>query len=285
MKRIDLSEYRKSGEGAIGMSYDSLTDPTVMVKLNHPDYPVEPIARELELARKVYDLGIPTPEPGELVTDGERHGIMFRRILGKRSYCRMMADEPERVEEFSRDFALRCKQFHKVHCEKGYLPDVKEQYRMFLRNDKYFNDSEKKIIADFIESVPDDDICLHGDLHIGNIISTLPKGAPLSTPHNVYFIDLGAAACGSQMWDLSMMMQFCVFAKEDFIEDALHIDKATAFRSWEYFVDEYFEHKYTPEEAGNMLKPYVACKDLFIEFAAGFLPEHLQQLVRETFNL
>lgn len=284
MERIDLGEYRKSGEGAIGESYDSLTDPTVMVKLNHPGYPIEPIARELDFARKLCKLGIPTPEPGELVTDGERYGIRFRRILGKRSYCRMMADEPERVEEFSRDFARRCRKFHTVHCEKGLFPDAKEQFRMYLDKDRYFSASEKKVIADFIDSVPDGNVCLHGDMHIGNIISTLPKGAPMATEHNVYFIDLGAAACGSPLWDLCMMLQVCVYAEPSYIEESLHIDKPTAIRCWEFFVDEYFDHKYTPAEAEAMLRPYVACKELFIEYIAGFLPEKLQQTVRDVFG-
>ena len=285
MEKLDMSLYVQSGEGANGCSYDLIGNPEVMVKMYNEGYDTNSIFVEQEVARKVYELGIPSPEPGEMVTDGKRIGIRFKRIVGKRSYSRMLADEPERVGEFSREFARYCKNIHSVECPDGLFPDAKEQFLHLLDADRQFSASQKKVFGDFIRNVPECTTALHGDMHMGNAISTLGHGAPIDSPHNVYFIDLGAAACGSQMWDLSMMMQFCVFATEDFIKDALHIDKATALRSWEYFVDEYFDHKYTPEEAGNMLKPYVACKELFIEFAAGFLPEHLQQLVRETFNL
>ena len=78
---IDLNDYVRTGEGANGASYNHKTDPDIMMKMYFRNF--EAAALELELAKKVYALGIPTPEPGDLVTDGERMGIRFRRIEGK----------------------------------------------------------------------------------------------------------------------------------------------------------------------------------------------------------
>ena len=91
--KISLDDYVLSGGGANGESYDHKSDPSVMLKLYFPGKIRQPLD-EMLLARKVYDLGIPTPEPGEyVVTEDGRYGIRFHRILGKKSYSRATADE------------------------------------------------------------------------------------------------------------------------------------------------------------------------------------------------
>ena len=83
---INLNDYVRTGEGANGASYNHKTDPNIMMKMYFRNFGAA--ALELELAKKVYNAGIPTPEPGDLVTDGERMGIRFKRIVGKKSYSR-----------------------------------------------------------------------------------------------------------------------------------------------------------------------------------------------------
>ena len=83
--KISLSDYTLSGGGFNGESYDFKADPSVMLKLYFPGKIQQPLD-EMNLARKVYDMGIPTPEPGEyVVTEDGRYGIRFKRILGKKS--------------------------------------------------------------------------------------------------------------------------------------------------------------------------------------------------------
>ena len=73
--RIDLNDYVRTGEGANGASFNHKTDPTVMLKLYFRNG--EGAVRELELAQKVYQIGIPTPEPGDLVGGQE---VVFTRL-------------------------------------------------------------------------------------------------------------------------------------------------------------------------------------------------------------
>ena len=93
---ISLNDYVLSGGGANGESYDHKSDPDIMLKLYFPGKIRQPLD-EMMLARKVYDMGIPTPEPGDyVVTEDGRYGIRFRRIPGKVSYSRATGDHPER---------------------------------------------------------------------------------------------------------------------------------------------------------------------------------------------
>ena len=288
---IDLeNDYRQSGEGANGASYDCISDPEVMVKMYFPSYPVQPIFDELEVAKKVYDLGIPSPEPGEIVTDGERLGIRFRRIVGKRSFSRMLADEPERTEEFSREMARWCKNLHAVECPEGVFPDAKEQFRDMLRQLCGITEEERAFLGKLIDGMPDASTALHGDMHFGNIITTLPEGAPLSDPHGTYFIDLGYFAQGHPLLDLGMMTCVCLYSSEEFVFHDMHIHKDQARRVFDFFVDEYFfgedriAEKWfgpgqTPQTVREILRKSYCVKSILVAFNIGApLPEFLDEL-------
>ena len=69
--KIDLNDYVHAGEGANGESFNHKTDPSIMMKLYNPGKVQQPLD-EMLMARKVYELGIPSPEPGDYVTDGVR---------------------------------------------------------------------------------------------------------------------------------------------------------------------------------------------------------------------
>lgn len=281
--RIDLADYRQSGSGANGASYDCIADSSVMLKLYNTDYPTDTIFNELEVARKVYEMGVPSPEPGELVTDGERIGIRFRRITGKRSFSRMLADEPERYDEFAREFARCCLKLHATECPDGVFPDAKPQFQALLDADVYLSAEQKAQASAFLNRIPDDSTALHGDMHIGNLISTLPYGAPLSQPHDIYFIDLGYFARGCPLLDLGMMRCVCVTSDDEFRQKEMHIDAAMGAKVWASFVDEYFGGRLSVEEADALIIPYQALKCFLIEYNLnGFLPENYAKLVKSV---
>lgn len=288
--------YVQSGEGANGCSYDQIGNPEVMVKLYNEGYDTKTIFSEQEVAEKVYKLGIPSPKPGEIVTDGKRIGIRFRRIVGKRSYSRMLSDEPERVEEFSREFASYCKRLHATECPEGLFPDAKEQFLSLLDADKLLSQPEKRIMGDFISSVPDCTTALHGDMHIGNAISTLPFGAPISSPHDIYFIDLGYFSRGCPLFDLGMMANICLYADDDFRFHDFHIRGDLSRKVWDYFVDEYFfgpenlAEKWFGEGADKTtvnrdMGKFFAVKMLLVEYnLGGTLPPKEYESMRLSFG-
>lgn len=290
---IDLSQYRKSGEGACGSSYDSLGDPTLMIKMYNSTYPVQAIHDELEVAKKVYDAGVPSPEPGKLVSDGERYGIMFRRIEGKRSFSRMLADEPERTEEYSRELARLAKGLHAIECPAGVFPDAKKMSFDMLAQLTDIDDRERAMLHQLIEEVPDCTTALHGDLHFGNVVTTLPKGAPLSTPHESYFIDLGNFSQGCPLLDIAMMVNVCEFSTEEFVFHDMHIHKEQARQVLRFFLDEYFfgEDNLAEKWFGKghdvesiiiAMRPYYCIKAVMIDFSIGhMLPESSEAIRAE----
>ncbi len=264
--KIDLSEYIRSGEGANGESYFHRSDPTVMLKLSAPSAPREIFINELNLSRKVFQAGIPVPEPGDLVTDGERIGIRFKRIPGKVSFSRAVGNNPEKVEEYARRFAALCLRLHSIHVDKNEFEDVKATDRRLLAASPFFSPEEKEKIAAFIDAAPDGDAPYHGDLQFSNAV--------FDSEGKEYFIDLGDFGYGHPYFDLGMVQVCCLHSKEDFIKETFHMDKATSVKFWEYFVKGYFGDDADVEEITRLLRPYAGLKTLIIERNAGvYFPE------------
>lgn len=254
--KISLDDYVLSGGGFNGESYDHRTDPSVMLKLYFPGKIQQPLD-EMVLARKVYDLGIPTPEPGEyVVTEDGRYGIRFRRIPGKKSYSRATGDDPENVERYATEFAEMCLQLHSTHVDTSQFENVKVRYYRLLEQNPFFTSSEKDKLGRFISDTPDEDTAIHGDLQYSNAIFAGDKR---------YFIDLGDFCYGNHLFDLGMVYLCCNLSGEEFISETFHMPKSLAIRFWEHFAKAYFGEDRPLKEIGEEIRPYAGLKTLIVE--------------------
>ena len=71
-ERIDLDDYIQTGEGGTALTYNH-KDGKALAKLFMPGMGAETAEREFKVNRIVYDMGLPTPKPIRLVTDGKRN--------------------------------------------------------------------------------------------------------------------------------------------------------------------------------------------------------------------
>lgn len=255
---IDLNDYERTGEGANGASYDHKTDKNIMLKMYFRNFDAAKL--ELELARKVYAAGISTPEPGDLVTDGKTMGIRFRRIDGKKSYSRACGDNPDRIEEYAREFAQLCKKLHSVHVDTSQFENVKDRLYNMLAANPFFTDEQKRKIHDFIAAAPDADTAIHGDLQFSNGIFVEENG--IRTP---YFIDLGDFCYGYPMFDIGMVYLCCFLNEEAWTQEVFHMTNDMAKRFWYAFAPEYFGSDANLEEIEKTARVYAGLKTLIIE--------------------
>ena len=258
-KLISLDDYVRTGEGANGASYNHKSDPNIMMKMYFRNF--EAAALELEVAKKVYEMGIPTPEPGDLVTDGKQMGIRFRRIEGKKSYSRACGDHPERAEEYGREFAQMCKKLHSVHVDTTRFENVKDRLYKMLDANPDFTPEQKQKIRAFIQAAPDTDTAIHGDLQFGNGIFTEDANGKRTS----YFIDLGDFCYGYPMFDIGMVYLCCCLNDESWTQEVNHMSNATAARFWDGFAAEYFGPDANMEEVMKEVKIYAGLKTLIIE--------------------
>ena len=258
--KISLDDYVLSGGGANGESYDHKSDPSVMLKLYFPGKIQQPLD-EMLLARKVYALGIPTPEPGEyVVTEDGRYGIRFHRILGKKSYSRATADEPEKVAQLAAEFAGMCRKLHSTRVDPSQFENVKDRYCRLLEENPFFTKTEKDKLGKFIADVPDEETAIHGDLQFSNVIFAGDKH---------YFIDLGDFCWGNHLFDVGMVYLCCVLDDEEFIRETFHMSKQLAGRFWEEFAPCYFGADRPLKDIEDEIRPFAGLKTIIIERDMG----------------
>ena len=254
--KISLDDYVLSGGGANGESFDCISDPDVMLKLYFPGKIQQPLD-EMMLARKVYAMGIPTPEPGEyVVTEDGRYGIRFRRIPGKKSYSRATGDNPEKVHQYAEEFAQMCLQLHKIHVDTTQFENVKDRYYRLLEENPFFTKAEKDALAKFIADTPDEDTAVHGDLQYSNAIFVGDER---------YFIDLGDFCYGNHLFDVAMVYLCTCLSDEAFIKETFHMPKSLAIRFWEEFAPAYFGTDRSLKDIEEEIKPFAGLKTLIVE--------------------
>ncbi|MBO7437468.1 MAG: phosphotransferase [Bacteroidaceae bacterium] len=253
---IKLDDYELFGGGANGDSFNHKSDPEVMLKLYRPGIIQQPLD-EIRLARKVFEMGIPTPEPGDyVVTPDGRYGIRFKRITGKKSYSRATGDEPEKVEQFATEFAGMCLKLHATHVDTTQFENVKDRYFRLLSENPFFDNAQKAKLEKFIADVPDEDTAIHGDLQYSNAIFA---------GRERYFIDLGDFCWGNHLFDVGMVYLCCCLSKEEFIEETFHMPKSLAIKFWQFFALEYFGPGIPLREIEEMILPFAGLKTLIVE--------------------
>jgi len=223
-----------------------------MLKLGFPGFcsTKEELLREQDICRKVVSLGIPTPQVGEIVEQDGRLGLIYERIVGKRSISKCVGENPEHLEEFIQFFAEHCKKLHSTSCVPGTFQDAEEKYLRLLDESKMFPQNVRTFVRDLVKNTPKVSRCLHGDLQTGNLIIN---------DNGAYFIDLGEFACGNPLYDLGCYYYFCHYLPDDFLLATHYMNAAMMRKCWDVFAKFYFGAD-TPEKLATVdaqVKPYV----------------------------
>ena len=223
-----------------------------MLKLGFPGFcsTKEELLREQDICRKVVSLGIPTPHVGDIVEQDGRLGLIYERIVGKRSISKCVGEEPEKLEKYIKIFAENCKKLHTTSCNPCTFQDAEEKYLRLLEESKMFPENVKAFVRNLVKNTPKVSRCLHGDLQTGNLILD---------DKNAYFIDLGEFACGNPLYDLGCYYYFCHYLPDDFLLATHYMNAVMMRKCWDVFAKFYFGAD-TPEKLATVdaqVKPYV----------------------------
>ena len=274
---IDLKDYELSGGGKLGESYIKKDDPDILLKLYSTDLEKMGLD-EYEKACKVYNLGLPCPEPGQLVrTADNRVAIQFKRIHGKLSYARALSIHPENIEQYAAEFADICKKLHSTTPPPGLFPTFKDQSRQYITENPFLTDEERSGILHFIDSQPDADTALHGDLHIGNVI--------FDEQGRKYLIDLSEFSTGSPMFDLGIIYLQCCFIPNEVEMELYHITKDVSVPFWNLFIKNYIGPDTDVEEFNKQILPYSLLRILCVEKMMGYPVPPIRPAVHQMIGI
>ena len=271
-ERIDLADYAVSGDGYTAVSYNH-RDGRRMMKLYAEYMPASEPERELRIAWAIRDLGIRIPKAYRLVTDGKRIGVEFERIVGKRSFARAISEEPDRLEEYTVRFAGFCRQLHETPCNPAVFTSAKDHFREMIETSRDFDAAQKARLRAFVDAVPDATTCLHGDMHIGNIIEAGDQ---------VYWIDLADFRYGDPRFDLGMLYFVCLSNPDDALAQRLfHLSHDRMVAVWNTFVRAYYGPDADAAQVDRDIAPFACLYMIHFANREAMLP-HWRLRIEET---
>lgn len=167
-KTVSIEGCKEIGRGAKSTLY-SLT-PDTAIKVYKDPNSLAIIQRERELARTAFILGIPTAISFDVVKVGETYGSVFE-LLNAESYSRLIAENPDHLEEYVKEFASILQKIHETVVDTKKIPDEKNLIRKWLNESSEVLGPElSSKISALIEAVPDTHTMIHGDYHTNNIM-------------------------------------------------------------------------------------------------------------------
>ena len=251
-QKIDLNDYVQTGEGGTALAYTHKSGKS-LAKLYNPDFDIVKIKEEFWTSRTVFDLGISTPEPYRLVTDGKRFGGEYELIQGKRSFSRIISQESGRLEELSLKFARMARTLHATKANTSRLRSYKEMVTQFYSGKTFVPEDYRKKVLEFLDKVPDTPTCLHGDLQISNAITDGKR---------TLWIDVGGFGYGAPEWDLALMWNLAHMPDAEKLDFLFHLPSETMKAHWNIFYSAYLgtNDPGRIEEATRRLSMYAAAK-------------------------
>ncbi|MCQ2547445.1 MAG: phosphotransferase [Clostridia bacterium] len=240
-KSIDLSQWHKTGSGANSDSYVN-EDETLLLK-HFKFHGTEELAlNDYNMAKKVAGLGIATASVYEVVRIGDEYGVIYENIRHKKSYSRMVADNPEKLDEYAKSFARKTKELHSTPCDTQLFGSKTDRIRTGIEAAKFIG-KYKAGLYKLLEEMDEHTTCLHGDLQTGNLIQAEGKD---------YWIDLDRFSSGDPLMDLAHMYNaFVDMAWLPYIPYLMHMNKKKLNRFWAVFVKEYFGYNEEETKALN----------------------------------
>ena len=151
---ITLNNYTRSGEGFTANSYFS-NDEDSMMKLYFQGVQLKDIQIEKKKAYESFLLGVPTPMSGDIITHDGSYGITFERIMNKKSFARMLADDNSRSDELAKIMADTTLKLHSIECNTNVFPSEKALFTKAILQFTPFSKEEQNIFENFLNTLPE----------------------------------------------------------------------------------------------------------------------------------
>ena len=236
-RRVDIDGMSLIGKGMTGDVYR--IDDENVIKVFRPNISFDMmISKENRKAKNAFVYGVPTAIPYDIVRVGDGYGIVYEMIKSK-DLATVMAEDKEHIEEYMRKFAKTVREMHSIHVDAGKFDNLKKNSIMALGYFKpVMTDEEIQKLQKVYENIPDSDIFIHGDCHMGNV---------MLQDDGLIFIDLSSGGMGHPIFD--MVSMYSLYERADNAEARAASPMLCNFSSeeikkmWNVFIHTYFEGK------------------------------------------
>ena len=192
-RTYDVSDCEVIGEGANGKVYRVNRD--TIVKVYKDASALDEIKRERELSRTAFLLGVPTAIPYDVVKVGDTYGSVFE-LLNARSFDELLREDAGNLDFVVEKTVEIMKIIHSTKAPEN-LPRQKDTVMHWVGEvTGYFTAEQIEKLRALIDSIPENGMMMHGDLHIKNIM--LQNGETL-------LIDMDTLCTGNPIYELAFI--------------------------------------------------------------------------------
>ena len=212
------------GKGGHGTVY-RLNGDTIL-KMYAETEPLAEIEREIEYARNAFVAGIPTAIAFDVVKCGNCYGSVFE-LINADTLGNLLAANPDRYDEYSKKYIELVNTLHTTEADTSRLSNIKGLYNQWADEmSGLLTADEIGILHEIINSVPDRNTFVHGDIHPQNVM--VQDG-------ELVFIDLADMTYGHPVFDYMGMALTHVIAGSRAPQRSVQImgiDYDTGVRLW-----------------------------------------------------
>ena len=182
------------GAGACGECF-RIDDETI-IKLYYPSVSEDEIEREKALAKKAFVLGVPTAISYDIVKSNGRTGVVYELIKSK-TLGELIRNDYENREKYIDLYVDVCKKISTIKSEDSEIPSFVDLNREDIKKVDMISEEEKQYLHKFLDLIPSENTCIHGDLNINNIM--VENG-------ECCLIDMGEFSRGNHLFDVSRII-------------------------------------------------------------------------------
>lgn len=262
----------KLAEGACAEIFAWGEDGTRIVKVAKPNTNLFALQRELRHCRIAHGLGLPVPQPFELVQTGGRNGIVLERVVGE-SILQRFAARVLAPDEDCLMARTTARLLHRIHQEAS--DEVPEQYGSLeqdIRRSGHLTVGEKDAVMAWLDTLPRRHQLCHGDPNPGNF---------LLRDDEVLVVDWNNATLGNPEADLAEYVLMLRYASlpAGAAPEMVRLFEASREPSIRMFVEEYERLSGIGAAAIEAWIPVIAARKLAVD---GITETEAGQLVAEV---
>lgn len=194
LREISVEGCKIIGKGGHGTVYR--LDGDTIVKIFGEKEPFDEIEREISYSKKAFVFGIPTAISYDVVKCGSCYGVVYE-LINADTLTNWLCAHPETLEDYAEKYGTIIKTLHETQADTGIFGNIKDLYNKWVDDMSiYYNPDEIEILHQVINSIPDSNTFIHGDIHTKNMM--VQDGELL-------FIDMADLTYGHRIFDYAGM--------------------------------------------------------------------------------
>lgn len=249
LREISIDGCEAIGEGEFGIVYR--LDPDTIVKV-YKKAGYDEIKRGMSLIKQAFVKGLPTAISFDIVQCGDKYGVVFELIKSD-TLANRIRQEPERLDEYMEKYVELVRKLQMVAFDDVTLMKTSDAYRKRFRAlNELLTAEEMSEIGRLIDSIPEKNTLVHGDLHARNV---------MIQDDELLFIDMDELMCGHPIYDIcEVYFAYTYLQGSGMAEKLFGFDDEMCTRFLNSFTEVYFAGL-SPEDRDRALKAVTSFGD------------------------